>query len=857
MEISLSAQKWEIKGYWPYVPVKEKSMETGQTLHGVTDWIPARVPGGVHYDLWKAGLIENPYYGKNSLHCEWVENRWWMYRTSFPALMRDCDLTAQEVSLVFKGLDYEAAVFLNDEPCGEHTGMYDSFCVNLTGKIREENKLVVIIKSAPQEMGQIGYTSLTSTQKSRFNYKWDFSTRLVNLGIWQDVMLKTQEEAELTNLHVDTDYAEGKGQVFVSGDIKDCRKEKKEPLRVRLTLQGPAEGCMTKMFRTGEGQFCETLTVENTALWYPNGAGEQPLYRLRTELLEENGKEEKRLLWGKEIRTGIRSLSMAHNEREHENALPYTFVINGQKIYVKGVNMTPLDHIYGNVTREQYAHLVAAMRNAGVNLVRVWGGGLIEKEEFYDLCDENGILVWQEFIQSSSGIDNKPCEDAAFLKLLKTAASAAVREKRNHVCLAVYSGGNELMEAPDSPCDCENTNLAMLQEIVRSLDGRRPFLPTSASGPREFVSGEKKVSHDVHGNWRYEGNPGHYVLYGESDSLFHSEFGMDGTCSEKSLGKFLPEASLHPTPMSQDGFWQHHGEWWGTYYRDCAMFGPIEKTPENLAFFTRASQYMQAEGLRFIVEADRRRAFQNSGTIIWQLNEPWPNASCTNLIDYYGETKTAYYQVKRAYEPRHISLDYRSLTLKPGETVTFPVYVSNSGAAFAGTARVLVRNAQGKLLQELELTVQAEENRSTRTGEIIMCVPEEELLFITAVLETGGQNVSANTYLFGTCKGAVFAPLRKQKGSVELLDVRWTEEDEGRLTAAVTMQNTGPGAVLDAGLELKGNQYYLLGSDNDVVLFPGEKKTLHFTLIPKRAGTFLETENWDGTETPEFALHWL
>lgn len=857
MEISLSAQKWEIKGYWPYVPVKEKSMETGQTLQGVTDWIPARVPGGVHYDLWKAGLIENPYYGKNSLHCEWVENRWWMYRTTFPALMRDCDLTAQEVSLVFKGLDYEAAVFLNDEPCGEHTGMYDCFCVDLTGKIREENKLVVIIKSAPQEMGQIGYTSLTSTQKSRFNYKWDFSTRLVNLGIWQDVVLKKQEEAELADLHVDTDYTKGKGQVFISGDIRDCRKQKKGPLWVRLTLHGTEQVCMTKLFRARTGRFSETLIVENPALWYPNGAGKQPLYRMRAELLEEDGIEDKKLLWGTEMRTGIRSLSMAHNEQEHENALPYTFVINGQKIYIKGMNITPLDHIYGNVTREQYAHLAEAMRNAGVNLVRVWGGGLIEKEEFYDLCDENGILVWQEFIQSSSGIDNKPCEDAAFLKLLKTAAAAAVREKRNHVCLAVYSGGNELMEAPDRPCGCENQNLAMLQEIVCLSDGRRPFLPTSASGPREFVSGEKKVSHDVHGNWRYEGNPGHYVLYGESDSLFHSEFGMDGTCSEKSLRKFLPEASLHPTPMSQDSFWQHHGEWWGTYYRDCSMFGPIEKKPENLAFFTRASQYMQAEGLRFIVEADRRRAFQNSGVIIWQLNEPWPNASCTSLIDYYGETKTAYYQVKRAYEPRHISVDYRSLILVPGEKISFPVYVSNSGAAFAGTARVLVRNAQGKLLQELELTVQAEENRSTLIGEIALRVPEEELLFLTAMLETGGQNVSANTYLFGTCKEAVFAPLRKRKGSVELLDVTWKEENDGRLTAAATIRNAGPRAVLDAGLELKGNRYYLLGNDNDVVLFPGEERTLYMTLIPKRAGTFLETENWDGTETPEFALHWL
>lgn len=857
MEISLAGQKWEVKGYWPYVPVKEKSMETGQTLQGVTDWLPAKVPGSVHYDLWKAGLIENPYYGKNSLNCEWVENRWWVYRTVFPGQMRGCSLKEEAVSLIFKGLDYEAIIFFNDERCREHEGMFDSFCIDLTDKIRDENKLVVVLKSAPQEMGQIGYTSRTSTQKSRFNYKWDFSTRLVNIGIWQDVVLKTREEAELVDLHIDTDYAAGQGKVFVSAQIADCRKEKKGPLWVRVTLNGPEGACFSKAAEENGIRFCETLTVEKPALWYPNGAGKQNLYRVRTELLEKTEEGDLRLLSGKEIRTGIRSLSMAPNEGAPEKALPYTFVINGRKLYIKGMNMTPLDHIYGNVSREQYAHLVEAMVNAGVNLVRVWGGGLIEKEEFYDLCDENGILVWQEFIQSSSGIDNKPCEDAAYLALLCTAAEAAVREKRNHVSLAVYSGGNELMEAPDTPCNCENRNLGLLREIVEKQDGRRPFLPTSASGPREFVSQDKGVSHDVHGNWRYEGNPGHYALYGESDSLFHSEFGMDGCTGEKSLKKFLPVSSLHPTPMSGDSFWQHHGEWWGTYYRDCEMFGNLEKTPENLDLFTRCSQYMQAEGLRFIVEADRRRAFANSGVIIWQLNEPWPNASCTNLIDYYGETKTAYYHVKRAYEQRHISVDYRSLTLPPNEAVTLPVHVSNSGAAFVGRARVILRNLEGRKMAESGFEADAAENRSTQIGEVTLMAHGEELLFLTAILEADGRKLSENTYMFGTRENAILAPLLERKGTAELLSVRWENGEDGRLTAEARIGNTGGRVIMDAGLELRGSQYYLLGDDNDAALFPGEERTFHFTLIPKRTGTFLETENWDGTETPEFVLHWL
>ena len=880
MNISLSGLHWEVKGYWPYVPEKEKSMETGQTLHGVTDWLPAKVPGGVHYDLFRAGLIENPYYGKNSLHCEWAENRWWMYRTGFPSVFNGCDLAKERVRLTFEGVDYEASVFFNDQLCAEHKGMYEPFSIDLTGRIREENKLVVLLKGIPQEMGQIGYTSRTFTQKSRFNYKWDFSTRLVNIGIWKDVVLEVPGQAELSDLHLDTGYCEETGRIYVSGqglDYRDCRET---PLWVRITAEDPGTRCSgdaelireqgagtagrTAGKRDGisrtvplcDGRFDTVLLVEDPLLWYPNGAGPQYLYRIRIELLEEKDGRE-RVLYQTERNTGIRSLKMVHNKKEHENALPYTFEVNGRKLYIKGVNMTPLDHIYGNVTKEQYGYMVSAMVNAGVNLVRVWGGGLIEKEEFYDLCDENGILIWQEFIQSSSGIDNKPSEQEEFLELLKKTAECAVREKRNHVSLTVYSGGNELMEAPDRPCGMENKNIAMLEEIVRRLDGRRAFLPTSASGPREFVTSEKGVSHDVHGSWRYEGNPGHYVLYGESDNLFHSEFGMDAASCEKSLKKFLPRASLHPTPMSQDPCWQHHGEWWGTYFRDCEMFGSIEKTPENLGLFTRCSQYMQGEGLRFILEADRRRAWQNSGTIIWQLNEPWPNASCTNLVDYYGETKTAYYQVKRAYEERHVSLDYRSLTYKKGENFCLPFYVSNSGEAFSGKVRILVRSLSGKVLAEDSRSTEIPENRSIQAGMTEGTVPEEALFFVTLYLEEEGRTLSENTYMFGTREKEVFAPLFKNTGKAELKSEKWETRRDGRQCVKATLINTGERAVLDAGIALAGNQYYLLGSDNDRVLFPGEERSFSLALIPKKSGGFSESENYDGSEVPKLTVHWL
>lgn len=903
MEISLSGCKWQVKGYWPYVPLKEKSMETGQTLHGVTDWIDAQVPGSVHVDLFRAGLIEDPYFAKNSLHCEWVENRWWMYRTVFPAVLNGVDLRGQHVELVCKGLDYEAEVFCNDVSCGSHIGMYDAFRVDVTSLLQEENKLVVLFKGVPAEMGQIGYTFRTSTQKSRFNYKWDFSTRLVNIGFWQDVVLSVQEEAAFENVHLDTDYQGRQGRILFAADIADHRNVQTAKLTCKITAAGPfdrrsqdkrllealeQEGSLRQsgMPETGKGQetgarqpqtadwsaskpetfvwegevpsqggkarIDAALLVQDPILWQPNGSGIPWLYAGNAQIWEGD-----RLLCTYPFQTGIRTLRLDANEGAPKDALPYTFVVNEVKTYIKGVNMTPLDHVYGAVDAKRYRYLVTAMAHAGVNLVRVWGGGLIEKEVFYDLCDENGILVWQEFIQSSSGIDNRPGEDPAFLRLLETAATAAVREKRNHVCLAVYSGGNELMDGENRPSGYGNQNLAMLKSIVEKEDGRRVFLPTSASGPREFVTKEKGVSHDVHGSWSYGGNPGHYELYGESDSLFHSEFGMDGVSCKKSLQKFLPVPSLRPTPMSGDPNWQHHGEWWGTYFRDCGMFGPIEKTPGKLETFVRCSQYMQSEGLRFILEADRRRAFANSGTIIWQFNEPWPNSSCTNLVDYYGETKSAYYQARRAYENRHISIDYRSLTYRAGERVSFPVYVENSGAFLEGRVCMTARNLAGDVLAQTEYAAHVLDKRSTKTGEFSFVVPREDVFFVTAMLWEGEMVLSENTYLFSTCEKEPFAALCKKQGQVVLTAQAVSALPDGRFRARLSLKNTGDRAVMEAGVWLEGDSHCLLGSDNYVTLFPGQERELSFLLIPYAAGPF-EIEKYDGSVTaPKFMVRWL
>lgn len=905
MEISLSNLQWEVKGYWPYVPLKETSMETGQSLQGVTGWLPATVPGGVHYDLWRAGLIENPYIGQNSLLCEWVEHRWWMYRAVFPGEWVKNRGAEETVRLIFRGLDYEAEIFLNDVSCGSHVGMYEPFTVDITSFIRETNTLLVLFKGIPEEMGQIGYTSRTFTQKSRFNYKWDFSTRLVNIGLWQDVLLSVPSAARVEDLHWRWDGAESGGKeaaadrgiVRVEGTVTDERLSRDVPLQLSLRITGPYDrrdrdfcvrqdegpengrpedvpvpACVWQRQKTvRQGGFREEIMLENPRMWQPAGCGVPWLYELEAVL----SAGEKRL-WETRTDIGFRSLKMLQNTGAGEEALPYTFCIGGEKVYIKGVNMVPLDMLYGNVGRERYAHMIGAVVNAGCNMVRVWGGGLIEKEEFYRLCDENGILVWQEFIQSSSGLDNIPCETPAYLRLLRGTAEAAVREKRNHVSLAVYGGGNELQDAPNRPTGAENRNIRMLEEIVRRLDGTRFMYPTSASGPREFVTREKGVSHDVHGNWKYLGDPVHYELYGESDSLFHSEFGTDGAAHVKTLKKILPKEALHPTPMRENADWQHHGEWWGTYDRECGLFGTIPKEPGWLDTFVACSQYVQSEGLRFILDADRRRAFQNSGAIIWQINEPWPNTSCTSLLDYFGETKSAYYQVKRCYAGRRLALDYRSLAYEAGGWAAFGVYALSDTKDWDTEGVYQVYGMDGTLYAREYFPVHAAAGESAGRYEIRFRVPQTELFLVVLGYREGETVIRQEPYLFSTARETPFAALIQQgpcgKNSacgedsacgenracgkrVRLETVVTGDPESGKLYMEAFLENPSERVALEAGVETVGDDWYLLGEDNYVMLLPGEKIKLRFALHRKEGILFWEPG--EERKKPEFTLRYL
>ena len=343
------------------------------------------------------------------------------------------------------------------------------------------------------------------------------------------------------------------------------------------------------------------------------------------------------------VHQGIwRSVSVDDPETEPEAAARKVeldglrLIVDGEPVQIKGWNWCPLDPLYGVPRPEKLKRLLTLAKRANVNLLRVWGGGLIETPEFYELCDRLGILVWQEFSQSSSGMESVPSTDPEFVGALRTEARAIVPAVARHPALALWCGGNEL-DADDS-----HPAIAALRETVRELDPGRAWLATSPSG------GDRG---DIHGPWEHQGLRAHYAHYDGLQAELHSEFGVEGMANRAGLEQLVDEEHRWPADRSNPVY-AHLGAWWNNAPLVQESFGGRIEDVETMR---RASQWLQYDGLRYAVEATLRRG---AGVIPWQFNESFPNAWCTAAVDWWGEPKPAYWGVARAYRDDHPSAQF-------------------------------------------------------------------------------------------------------------------------------------------------------------------------------------------------------
>jgi len=750
-------------------------------LHSITPPIPpwrrAIVPGDVQSDLLDAAELNEPWKDLHSREWEWTSQRDWLYYLERPSLDWG---KARRATLCFEGVDYSCHIFLNGHHVGDHEGTYVPFDFDASQAIHpgEPLRLAVVVEHAPMEpdqQAQIGWTGKVRLWKPRFAYKWDWCTRLIPLGIWDHVYLDLWHDARLREVRVRT---------ALHSPVPDCEsatvrvtvtldRETDRELTVEAILQDPEGVCVAttsvpvRPNATPIDRVSLQLSLPRPRLWWPNGYGDQPIYQLKVNLSSEE------LLETRQMPVGFRQVRAVPNEGASPDARFYTLEVNGTRIFLKGWNWAPINQLYGRLNEDRYRHAIRLARDAHCNLLRVWGGGLLERELFYNLCDQAGIMVWQEFPQSSSGIQNEPAKDEAYVRYTIEQARQMVPRRAHHPSLVLWCGGNELMDDQQVPCDERHPVLQALADVVREEDPDKLYLPASPSGP-VFAADPKNKGrmHDVHGHWLFMGDPDHYAFYNEIDPLLHSEFGSEGTANLHALSRFLSVEYRWP-PDRTNPAWVHHGAWWLHREKVEEWFGPIT----NLREYVFASQWLQYEGLRYAVEASRRRKWRTSGCAPWQFNESWPNTSCTNSLGYFGDLRPAYWAVRGAYAPVSVSLRYERVRWEPGGLLRAQAWINSSYGFDGHTAAdkdtdaicwALWRLRPPHLVAEGQFHLPSiKEPSALLAGTIEVPLPNEEAVFglVIKAVRSAPDGLDATglekRYLFSTCSAPALEPLRR------------------------------------------------------------------------------------------------
>ncbi len=827
LRLSLNGSDWTFKGFygedWNWR--KSHQPDTMDKRH----WKMGTVPGSVQNDLWQAGEIPDPYFERNSLLIEWVPQRTWLYKKSFYA---PADWQGQRVQLRFEGVDYEAQFFLNGEQIGSHIGMYTPAVFEIGELLRcgQDNLIAVVIEPAPQEQPQVGRTSQVLTHKARMNYWWDFSPRMIHLGIWDSVHIDVTGPVRIEDVFARSQLNESldRALVDVSAQLHSDRAVK-ALVHTRLRFQDDTivEEHSIHDLPEGKTDLAFTFELDTPNLWWPNGYGEQPLYQAEVSVSILDGEQETPSD-RHEVTFGVRRIELDRNDASSESALPYTLIVNNRRIFLKGWNWVPMDVLYGVERPHKLQRLLALAERAQVNLLRVWGGGLIEKEAFYNLCDRLGILVWQEFIQSSSGIDNTPPSEPITVARIAAEARQIIPRKRNHPSLAIWCGGNELTDANHKPLNDNHPMLAALKAAVESLDPGRLWLPTSPTGPTFSNSKESNLDkpfdvHDVHGPWEYQGVANHQALYNQGACLLHSEFGVEGITNWKTLQATVSEE--HRLPIDLDNpVWDHLGAWWVKQHNWKPVYGDLPDVQTSV----RAVQFLQADGLRYAIEANRRRKYRCSGVIPWQFNEPYPMAASTSAVDYYAQPKPAYYTVARAYDPLRVTALFPTQAWAGHEKFEAQVWVANSTLDEIDEAvleaRLIGSNGDCYHADTLPACIPANSAAHLIGLRWSLDTVVEPVFFLDlAMRNSDGELISENRYAFSrTADFKPFLRLPQTKVTASLAPV-----EDGSLR--LTLSNTGSTVAFNAWIEDTnpvGSPHHPLFSDNYLTLLPGESRTV-------------------------------
>lgn len=799
-------REMDLNGRWEF-------RQAGRAGLRVKRWLPADVPGTIHTDLLAAGQIKDPFSRANELEQRWVEQADWIYRRSFQVgaeFLRD----ARAVWLDFEGLDTIATVRLNGQEVGRADNMFHPWRFDAMPFVKTgTNQIEVQFASAPRVAEELAAQSRTQyramfyaprvwLRKAQYSGGWDWGPRFLTCGIWRPVRLRALRSAEICNVHAyTTELSEHQAVLAVKVEVEShvsATASVRAVLRPGSWAARPPERAAADGLRAGRSRrqsrgtrepgiapegggrvlppvaeatveaelahgtqiIATALVVENPALWWPHGMGSPALYDLEVSL-DVNG--ERAHAYTEAI--GLRSVELVR-ERDGQGE-SFRFRVNGRDVFCKGANWIPGDSFLPRVTPERYRQRLLDARDAHMNMIRVWGGGIYEDPVFYRTCDELGLMVWQDFMFACAEYPEEP----SMVEKIRREAQHVVRKLRNHPCLVLWCGNNENqwffdeLWAPKRHGDVYYNDI--LPAVCREHDEHRPYWPGSPYGgpkPNDLNFGDSHIW-SVWGGWL---GPEHYRA---SPARFASEFGFQAMPSEETVREFTAQEDYRLFSPVID----HHNKAEDGHARIMKFLTNSLGLPADLDDYVYLSQVQQADAIKIGVEHWRRSWPESAGALYWQLNDCWPAASWS-AVDWAGRPKALLFASRRFFSPALVS--FHPATNDVYGLTSLDLWVTWDGADSPPvTLEITAAGMDGKVLKKRRFETRLPPNGSRRIATLEprtlgLSRPESE--FVHVRMSRGRKVLSSNFHYFAPGKyvdwpdPALRVKVRPAEGGLEI-----------------------------------------------------------------------------------------
>ena len=780
---------------------------------GESTWHKAHVPGCVHTDLMNAGLIPDPYYRDNENDLQWIGETDWIYSRAFDVSEEFLDHEA--ILLCFKNLDTLAEVRLNGVLIGNANNQFRQWEFNVSEYLRVgENELQIKFVSALNygkgrlEERYIHSWSTDShklpggnyVRKSQCNFGWDWGPKLVTCGIQEDAFLLGFNTARIDDVHILQQHQNATAglEILVSAELV-----KDSSLTAKIEISFKEEPVASSVIPLENGQGRAVLSIPGPHLWWPNGLGAQPLYKVvvklkhADEILDESTKM-----------IGLRDLKLVRKQDEWGES--FHFECNGVPFFAKGSNWIPADTFISRVTDSDYERLLTAARDSNQNMLRVWGGGIYEKDIFYELCDRLGITIWQDFMFACA---TYPSFDDGFMENVKEEAGHQIKRLHHHPCLALWCGNNEMEQGlvgetwTDTQMSWEDYSKLydqMLSSRVNDLDPQTDYWPGSPHSPHgDRMDFNNPQWGDAH-LWNVWHGLAPFEYYRTCTHRFVSEFGFQSFPEPRSLHAFTIESDF----SINSPIMEHHQRSESGNARIIHYMLDWFRLPTSFDHQVILSQILQGMAIKYSVDHWRRMMPRSMGTIYWQLNDCWPVASWSS-IDYYGRWKALHYMACKFFAPLHL------VGIEDWDNGKVDVYLLNDfqdgGKAEIGWQ--LVECSSGSPITSGKLSVDYQGVSSTVVRSLDF-KPEldqygRNRILLNLFLIKDGEQIADNLILF----------CRPKQLDLQDPEISWQTND-GQLIIKAHKPALWAWIWLDSDLPLSDNFFHLLPGEEKVISLP-------------------------------------